>query len=329
MNLRSLSCFCVCLVLCFFAPVADAQESLVMPPEVEIADSVKRASLWLVEHLKSGSIEIDGQAKDISVIAWKDPTLRTFDDKTLAGYLITDTLWSSYALSLEHPLEAGKLTDSLRALGCEGNSLHEVVWRKIETIQHRIIDDDIVHGKSFGLLMSKGNLDVDVRSFTTAFDSEFAIGHPHLFAEHAVYQALFEFRTGNKENAKSRIRAIFSRSQTNKSPIRWSEEPGVLTDFVTDKDLEAFLGKKASTIRQYSFKLALIGFAVRKLGLEREFNKELVQIELLLRKAQNPDGGIPHFFDMDHQGTCTSAPNATGEATAIYILMQALDATSP
>jgi hypothetical protein len=89
----------------------------------------------------------------------------------------------------------------LERLDCLGNSLHEVIWRPVEAIAHKPVDLDIVHGRSIGI-MSSGKNTIDIRSFTMIADRDFEIGHPSLFAEHSVYQSLYEFRLGKEDSAK-------------------------------------------------------------------------------------------------------------------------------
>lgn len=202
------------------------QEKLAIPTNESSMVAVTKASDWLLRHVKTGSLTADNTEKSISVIAWKDPTLNPELPERLAGYIITDTLWASYALTLTHPTVAQELRDSLERLNCLGNSLHEVVWQPIEVIAHKPVDVDIVHGRSLGI-MSSGTSTIDLRSFTMIADREFEIGHPSLFAEHSAYQSLYEYRLGNEDSAKERLRAIF-RNEVEKHQIYWDR----LTDYL-------------------------------------------------------------------------------------------------
>ena len=175
--------------------IANGQERLFFPDDEATDVAIVSASRWLVEHVRHGKLNREGREYSVSVIAWKDPTLNPELPKQLAGYAITDTLWASYALTLTNPDVAKELHDSLDGLDCLGNSLHEVIWQRIESIRHKPIDPDIVHGKSIGII-SSGDETIDIRTFTLSVDRDFEIGHPLLFAEHAVYQSLYEYRLG-------------------------------------------------------------------------------------------------------------------------------------
>jgi hypothetical protein len=299
------------------------QEVLAMPKNESARVAVAEASEWLLRHVKTGSLTTDNTEKSISVIAWKDPTLNPELPEQLAGYVITDTLWASYALTLTHPKVAEELRDSLERLNCSGNSLHEVVWQPLEVIAHKPADLDIVHGRSIGV-MSSGKITIDVRSFTMNTDRDFEIGHPSLFAEHSVYQALYEFRLGKKDSAKKRLRAIFRTSNEDTKPqIHWERTNGLLVDYVVEKEFNSLLAGKTKTCRQYSFKLAILLYACRLLGLEREFPEELEEMNQRLQSAQLRNGGVAHYFDVENSSSEAQAcPDATGEATAIFILAQ-------
>lgn len=297
------------------------QETLAMPADDDTRTAVRNASDWLTQQVKTGRLTVGDRESSISVIAWKDPTLSPELPSQLAGYAITDTLWASYALTLTQPQVAEELKNSLAALDCLGNSLHEVIWKRIEFIAHKPVDADIVHGRSIGI-MSSGNATIDVRSFTMAADRDFEIGHPSLFAEHAAYQSLYEFRLGMHESARERLRSIFRNpSDSSQQQIRWNSQHGLLVDFVTDKDVNAFLAGDTKTCRQYSFKLATLYYACRLLGLDREFPTELKKIHRRLISAQLKSGGIAHFFDVEaHCDAVHACPEATGESTAIFVL---------
>lgn len=305
------------------------QELLVLPTEPAARRAVERAAEWLTRHVKTGSLVIDGRQCQVSVIAWRDPTLSSEIPNRLVGYTITDTLWSSYALSLTHPKVARELHDSLERLGCSSNSLHEVVWTSIKAIHHKPIDPDPVHGRSLGI-MSVGDVTVDVRDFTMANDPNFTAGHPRLFAEHAVYQSLFEFRNGDTESARNRIRNVFRADDgEDQESIWWDAKHGLLTDFAGRSEFKAFQTGQTNSCRQYSFKLATLLCAVRLLGLAAEFPTEVALIQQRLQSAPLDSGGIPHFFDVDKDGVVSNRSGATGEATAIFILAETIESTSP
>jgi hypothetical protein len=305
------------------------QEALRMPTEPAARDAVFKASEWLVRHIQRGRMKLNDETTNLSVIAWKDPTLSPDKPNRLAGYAITDSLWASYALTTTHPEVAGELHQTLKTLGCLSNNLHEVLWQSIPAIHHKPIDSDIVHGRSLGI-MSAGAVNVDIRSFTMAADPEFEIGHPSLFVEHAAYQSLFEFRNGKVESAKNRLRRVFLKNSTSENAdIQWDAQHKLLVDFVIKSEYANFISGETDSCRQYSFKLATLLYACRLMELDREFPEEIRQLEQRLRSVQLSDGGIPHFYDVEQKSeVCKPCPDATGEATAIFILAETVSATN-
>ena len=307
--------------------IVNGQERLFFPDDVDTDNAVVSASNWLTKHVRNGKLNREGHEDSVSVIAWKDPTLNPELPKQLAGYAITDTLWASYALTLTNPEVAKELHDSLERLDCLGNSLHEVIWQRIESIRHKPIDPDIVHGKSIGII-SSGDETIDIRTFTLSVDRDFEIGHPLLFAEHAAYQSLYEYRLGKEESARERLRKIFQRKQgaandeiSAEQHIRWDQNRGLLIDYVTESEYAKVLRGDSLSCRQYTFKLALLVYACERLGLKREFPKELELMHEQLSTSQLPSGGVSHFYDVDSsKKRITPGPDATGEATAIFML---------
>jgi hypothetical protein len=318
---RSLFYFHSLFVLLVYWSSGFSQEILHLPTPSTSHHSVLKASDWLVKHVQRGTMDIRGQSTNLSVIAWKDPTLAPDELDWLAGYAITDTLWASYALTLTEPRVASELRRSLKELDCLSNNLHEVLWQPIPSIHHKPIDIDIVHGRSLGT-MSVGSYQVDIRSFTMAADPEFDIGHPSLFAEHAVYQSLFEYRAGKIESAKNRMRQVFHKSSSHPvQEIYWDSQRNLLVDFVIKSEYAKFISGASGSCRQYSFKLAVLLYACRYMELDREFAEEIEKLEQVLNSVQLSDGGIPHFFDVESKNEiCKPCPDATGEATAIFIL---------
>ncbi len=207
--------------------VANGEETLRFPNNEVTKAAVIRASDWLTKHVKTGKLNREGREYLISVIGWKDPTLNPELPKQLAGYAITDTLWASYVLTLTNTDVAKELHDSLERLDCLGNSLHEVIWQRVESIRHKPVDEDIVHGRSIGII-SSGDETIDIRTFTVTSDRDFEVGHPLLFAEHAAYQTLYEYRLGKVESARSRLRRILQskpesedKNSSSKQHVRW------------------------------------------------------------------------------------------------------------
>jgi len=301
------------------------QEVLKMPSDQIAREAVVEASKWLTGHVKRGSLQCNGEQINVSVIAWKDPTLAPEAPDHLAGYAITDTLWASYALTLTQPDVAKELQESLRLIDCQGNHLHEVIWQPVDSIHHKPIDADIVHGRSVGKFVA-GIETIDVRSFSLANDPDFSIGHPTLFVEHAVYQALFEYREGSHDLAKHRLRKIFRKeSDGSKSEIWWDAKHQLLVDFVVAPQHAKLVSGEETTCRQYSFKLATLVYASRLMGIDRELPDEVANLRRILSTVQFGDGGIPHFYDVRIDPVVfTACPDATGEATAIFMLAETI-----
>ncbi len=314
------------LTMCW-SSVAVGQEMLRLPDDEPTKTAVIRASDWLTKHVKTGKLNRQGREHSISVIGWKDPTLNPELPKQMAGYAITDTLWASYALTLTNPDVAKELHDSLETLDCLGNSLHEVIWQRIESIGHKPIDPDIVHGKSIGVF-SSGDETIDVRTFSVTADRDFEVGHPWLFAEHAAYQSLYEHRLGRVESARNRLRRILQskpgaadKDTLSEQHLRWDQKHGLLVDYVIESEYSKYLRGESPTCRQYAFKVAVLLYASKLLGLNNEFPDELVLMHRQLSAAQIPSGGIAHFYDVDSIGKrVMPCPDATGEATAIFML---------
>lgn len=321
---------CLLVALCLLPSAsASAQPTLAFPSHPADKARVQRASEWLARHIQRGTLSDAHRSIDVAIIAWKDPTLHADDPRALAGYAITDTLWASYALTLTEPALARELRDSLERLNCLSNGLHEVLWQPLNAIHHKPIDPDIVHGRSLGR-MALGDATVDVRTFTMADDVDFTRGHPTLFAEHTVYQALHEFRRGHVQAARDRLRAIVDPAvRSDGLQVRWDHERALLIDYVNEADYQRFIASDSSSCRQYSFKLAALLYALRFMGLEDEYSLAAKSLQGRLADAQLPTGGVAHFFDVPADNApIHPAPDATGEATALYLLSLVAHASS-
>ncbi len=282
---------------------------------------VSRASKWLVQHIAHGTLTDAAEIGPLTLVAWYDPTLSPQDKNTLAAYAITDSLWASRALSLQHPSESEAIYESLSRLDCLTNNLHEVLFQRIGRIHHRFDEKDLVHGRLIGTMKCNSKL-LQVRTFRTRYDADYSIGHPALFAEHAVYQALFEFWNGNTEIARQRISDVLESSAKKRAAVLWDRERRILVDHVTSKDYARFVAGETQSCRQFTFKLALIVYAVRVMDVSLEDRSILNQMQETVWSAQLASGGVAHFFDTDAGGKITPCPGATAEATAIAILSQ-------
>lgn len=108
-----------------------------------------------------------------------------------------------------------------------------------------------------------------------------------------------------EEAARDRIRMIAEKTrcgQGNTSAeqhIRWDQNRGLLIDYVTESEYTKFLQGESSSCRQYTFKLAVLVYACERLGLKREFPKELELMHEQLSAAQLSSGGVSRFYDVD------------------------------
>jgi hypothetical protein len=290
----------------------------------ETPDSIRRltrAADWLRTHTVT-VIQPESKA-GLRVIAWKDPTLAPENPKLLAGYVITDTLWAAKALKPLNAKISIELERSIRRLGWQGNGLHDVLFHPVERLLHRSADEDIVHGHSLGHFEIEGGSRVDLRVFRQKYDADYEVGHPHLFAEHAVYQALFDFWNGRKAEARRRILGIVNddRGTDPNDQIFWDRDSGILVDYVNREEWGRFQARKDPTCRHFSFKLGVLLYAVQLMGLDQEFEMAMEKMNTRLWSAQAEDGGIAHFVEVRHDGQLLdSRRDSTGEATAIAIL---------
>ncbi len=310
--------------------VADAAEEA-WPDEVRfhapvdaIAKSrVERAAEWLRRHIVR--VERPGDPQVLAVVAWKDPTLEPQNPRLLAAYVITDTLWAAKALQPFQESLSGELEDAIRRLGWSGNGLHEVLFHRVDKLLHRPADEDFVHGHSLGRFPSAGGSTVDLRVFRQKWDAAFDEGHPRRFTEHAVYRALDDYWRGRHDQARRRIReAIADRRSTDPDDcLFWDARSGVVVDYVNRGDWLAYSRGTTPDCRHYTFKLGLLLYAIRALGMEQE--TPLARMKERLWGAQLAGGGVAHFVDVRAGGTATPGQDATGEATAIAILTETLE----
>jgi hypothetical protein len=317
----------VSLVIVLFAPrvLPDDLVRFVLPANEVSKTRVVRASDWLNKHIVEGTMSHAQDLGPMTLVAWHDPTLAPTDGNALAAYAITDSLWASRALTLQYPAQAEAIADTLQKLNCHRNNLHEVLFQPVNAIHHRSDDKDIVHGSLLGTFQVDHKT-ISVRSFRMRWDADYSIGHPSLFAEHAVYQSLFHFWNGKKDLARQHLASIFDSNSNSRRVIRWDRDRSVLVDHVNAEDYQRFLAKESTTCRQYTFKLALIVYAVRLLNLDVVDEAVLRQMQDNIWSSQLISGGIPHFFDVSSEGKITSCPDATAEATSIAILSETVTA---
>jgi hypothetical protein len=296
--------------------------SLRLPEDPVVEDRLKRSAAWLVDHIVTIQAKDDG--RPLRVVAWKDPTLEPEDPKLLAGYVITDTLWAAKALKLFDPKASNELEESTQHLGWYGNGLHDVLFHPIDRLRHRPDDPDIVHGHSLGRFPGAGGTIVDLRVARQRWDASFDLGHPALFAEHAVYAALNDFWHGRTGPARRRILDVIadSRKTDTRDRIFWDDGAGILVDHVSYADWLAFRAGKRDVCRHFTFKLGVLLYAIRVMGLEAEIGAPLQTMIRRLWSAQTKSGGVAHFVDAQADGKGTAGREPTGEASAIAILAE-------
>lgn len=139
------------------------------------------------------------------------------------------------------------------------------------------------------------------------------------------------YRNGETLHAVARLRRIFqANAADHESPVKWDAKNGLLVDFVNETEYQKFLSKNVESCRQYSFKLATLLYACRLMGLDNEFPAELSMVHQRLLKAQLSTGGVAHFFDVfAERGTVQPCPDATGEATAMFVLAESVKHKAP
>jgi hypothetical protein len=293
-----------------------------LPDDVLTKRRVARAAEWLTRHVVS--VLRTQEERPLHVIAWKDPTLEPADPKLLAGYLITDTLWSSKALRLFDPVAAQNLEESTQRVSWYGNGLHDILFHRLDKILHCPADRDFVHGMSLGRFPIPDGRVVDLRVFRQKWDARFEVGHPRLFAEHAVYQALYDYWQGREDAARHRLRRIMEEHRTADRTDRvfWDRQFGILVDHVNHEEWRAFGEGERAVCRHYTFKLGVLLYAIRLMGMENECRTALGGMTQRLWSAQRESGGLAHFVDVQHDKTTTPGLEPTGEASAIGILCE-------
>lgn len=321
----------ITLAICIPAGDGECAAAEARPDEVRfhapvdpIAKSrVERAAEWLRRHVVR--VERPGDPQALAVVAWKDPTLEPHNAQLLAAYVITDTLWAARALQPFQESLSGELQDGIRRVGWCGNGLHEVLFHRVDRLLHYPADEDFVHGHSLGRFPSAGGRTVDLRVFRQKWDAGFDEGHPRLFTEHAVYRALDDYWRGRHDQARRRIReAIADRHGTDPDDrMFWDDRTGIVVDYVNRGDWLTCSQGAQSACRHYTFKLGLLLYAIRALGLEQE--TPVARMKERLWCAQLASGGVAHFVDVQADGTAMPGQDATGEATAIAILTETLE----
>jgi hypothetical protein len=300
-----------------------------MPGDALTRRRLSRSADWLEKHL----LNLPRRVGDcpVRVIAWKDPTLEPADPKLLAGYVITDTLWSARALKLFDPVASREMEASLQCLGWPGNGLHDVLFHPVEEILHRSADEDLVHGFSLGRFPTGDGRVVDLRVFRQKWDAEFDAGHPVLLAEHALYSALFDFWQNRVAEAHRRVLDTLEdqRATHPRDRVFWDDRNGILVDHVTYKDWLAFQDGKRPVCRHFTFKLGVLLYTVRLLGMEKEVGARLNGMKRRLWSAQTESGGLAHFVDVRGDGKVTTGRHPTGEASAIAVLSEVVEPRQP
>jgi hypothetical protein len=296
-----------------------------MPEDAAVKKRLLRSATWLVEH--AVTIKAKDNGRPLRVIVWKDPTLAPEDPKLLAGYVITDTLWAAKALSLFDQTVSAEMEASIDHLGWHGNGLRDVLFHPIERLRHRPDDADIMHGHSLGHFPAGGGLVVDLRVPRQRWDPGFSLGHPTLFAEHAVYDALNDFWHGRTAPARRKILDVIAdkRNSDPKDCTFWDDEAGILVDYVNQGDWLALGEGKRDVCRHFTFKLGVLLYAIRVMGLEPEIGAPVQSMKRRLWSAQTRSGGVAHHVDVHAGGGGSAGREPTGEASAIAILAEVVE----
>ena len=250
------------------------------------------------------------------------------DPKLLAGYVITDTLWAAKALALFDRRASEEMEASIEHIGWHGNGLHDVLFHPIDRLRHRPDDPDIMHGHSLGHFPAGDGLVVDLRVPRQRWDPGFSLGHPTLFAEHAVYAALNDFWHGRTAPARRKILDVIAdrRKSDSKDCTFWDDKAGILVDYVNQADWLALGEGKRDVCRHFTFKLGVLLYAIRVMGLEPEIGARVQSMKRRLWSAQTNSGGVAHFVDVRASGEGTAGREPTGEASAIAIIAEVVEA---
>jgi hypothetical protein len=313
-----------CLVSACIAQTADNEwQDLVqfrLPEDASTRAKVNRSADWLRQH----TVRVLWREAEapIPVVAWKDPTLEPDKPALLAGYLITDTLWAAKALKPIDAKVAAEMENGLRRMGWYGNGLQDVLFHRLEKVRHRPVDVDFVHGHSLGRYTSTDGRLIDVRVFQQQWDAYYSVGHPRLFAEHAVYQALWDFWQDRRVEARRRIKEILTTQRTTdpENIVFWDAQSGVLVDYVNYREWLAFTKDQTQSFRHYTFKLGVLLYAIRLFNMESE--APMSRFRDRLWSGQSATGGVAHFVDVARDGNVTVKSEPTGEASAIAILAE-------
>ena len=90
-------------------------------------------------------------------------------------------------------------------------------------------------------------------------------------------------------------------------------------------DWISFRSGAKPAFRHFTFKLGVLLYAIRLLGMEQEVGAQLRMMKQRLWDAQTENGGVAHFIDVHKDGRFTRGDGATGEATAIAILSETVE----
>ncbi len=298
----------------------ESRASFAMPDDPAQRAQIGCASEWLEAHVEV--IPIDDMPEHFRVVAWKDPSLHSLDANHLAGYLVTDTFWAAHALELTHPELSEEMIAGLRAVGWHGNGMHEVLFVGLDHVAHKPAAADWMHGESLGSYVVGDGRQVDVRVLTQAWDEAFAVGHPSMFAEHAIYEALNHHWNGQDDEARRMIDSIIQQ-QGGDDPVDWifwDAELQVLVDMVNYEDWAAVQGGQLASLRSWSFKLALLLYALEVTDAAGDYPDVVAGLRHRLAQAQHPDGGVCHELLISADGPAIPSVYCSGEATAALML---------
>ncbi len=97
-----------------------------------------------------------------------------------------------------------------------------------------------------------------------------------------------------------------------------------MIDHVTFEDWLAFRREEKAACQHDTFKLGVLLYAIRPLGMEEDVGAPLVKMTQRLWSAQAESGGLAHFVDVGRDGEPTPGQEPTGEASSIAILAETI-----
>ncbi len=269
------------------------------------ADRVEAAADWLIDHVKT----LELPTKTGKLVAWNDATL----NNDLVAYLMTDNLWVLKALMPYDTTLSNTIKQTLIDLGWYGNRQHDTLFHGYSSVAHKPIQlYDYAQGTWLGNCAASGSGTVQVRVPIYIIDRDFTNGHPNLFVDSAVFQALNEYWNGYQSAAYNYIaNAIQYNGAADQ--MWWDTNISILFDAATSEACKDSPGGVCNA----PFKIGLLLYALNVMNIN-DFPYEASQMSQRLREAQHSHGGVAHQVDYFFNIPILYGP--TAEATSIAIL---------